>query len=156
MTNIQYQICNIQFPSEGSEQVVEAVLSKVTNQTKLAMIDTVTSPTGLRMPFEELWSEVFSLLKPQELFITRGAKGLCFGNSRKRSNLFRNIKKAKKLQTKLKLVNSIERGYVPYVLFLTQIQDIKYFKIAKDIDNEYYKNYLTAKKKVLNFWHMDV
>ena len=34
-----------------------------------------------RMPFEELWSEVFSLLKPQELFITRGAKGLCFGNS---------------------------------------------------------------------------
>ena len=51
----------------------------------------------------------------------------------------------------LKLVNSIERGYVPYVLFLTQIQDIKYFKIAKDIDNEYYKNYLTAKKKGVKF-----
>ena len=51
----------------------------------------------------------------------------------------------------LKLVNSIERGYVPYVLFLTQIQDIKYFKIAKDIDNEYYKNYLAAKKKGVKF-----
>ena len=28
---------------------------------------------------------------------------------------------------------------------------MKYFKIARDIDNEYYKNYLIAKKAGVNF-----
>ena len=28
---------------------------------------------------------------------------------------------------------------------------MEYFKIAKDIDNEYYKNYLIAKKAGVNF-----
>ena len=28
---------------------------------------------------------------------------------------------------------------------------MKYFKIAKDIDNEYYKNYITAKKVGVKF-----
>ena len=36
----------------------------------------------------------------------------------------------------VKLINSIKKGFKPYVLFLTQIEGIKYFKIAKDIDNE--------------------
>tara|TARA_B100001996_G_scaffold326508_1_gene272932 strand:+ start:200 stop:886 length:687 start_codon:yes stop_codon:yes gene_type:complete len=45
-----------------------------------------------------------------------------------------------------KLINSIEKGYKPYVLFLTQIEDINYFKIANDIDKDYYHNYLLAKK----------
>ena len=49
------------------------------------------------------------------------------------------------------LINSIKRGYKPYVLFLTQIQDINKFKIAKDIDNNYYENYLLAKKAGVNF-----
>ena len=49
------------------------------------------------------------------------------------------------------LINSIKKGYKRYVLFLTQIQDIKYFKIAKDIDENYYKNYLLAKKAGVNF-----
>ena len=49
------------------------------------------------------------------------------------------------------LVNSIKKGYKPYVLFLTQIQDINKFKIAKDIDAEYYKNYLKVKKDGVNF-----
>ena len=49
------------------------------------------------------------------------------------------------------LVNSIKKGYKPYVLFLTQIQGINNFKIAKDIDNEYYKNYLFAKKAGVKF-----
>ena len=49
------------------------------------------------------------------------------------------------------LVNSIKKGYTPFVLFLTQIQGIKDFKIAKDIDKEYYKNYLIAKKAGVNF-----
>ena len=37
------------------------------------------------------------------------------------------------------LINSIKKGYKPYVLFLTQIQGIEYFRIAKDIDKDYYK-----------------
>ena len=49
------------------------------------------------------------------------------------------------------LVNSIKKGYIPYVLFLTQIQGINNFKIAKDIDEEYYRNYLIAKKAGVNF-----
>ena len=49
------------------------------------------------------------------------------------------------------LINSIKKGYKPYVLFLTQIQGIEYFKIAKDIDYNYYENYLIAKKAGVNF-----
>ena len=50
-----------------------------------------------------------------------------------------------------KLVDSMKKNYDPYVLFLTQIQGIKYFKIAKDIDYEYYNNYLYAKKAGVKF-----
>jgi len=50
-----------------------------------------------------------------------------------------------------KLINSIKLGYKPYVLFLTQIQGINNFKIAKDIDKDYYNNYLLAKKTGVNF-----
>ena len=51
----------------------------------------------------------------------------------------------------LKLVKSLKNGFSPNVLFLTQIPDIKYFKIAKDIDENYYKNYLLAKKAGVKF-----
>jgi len=51
----------------------------------------------------------------------------------------------------IKLVDSIKKKYNPYVLFLTQIQDIDYFKIAKDIDYKYYENYLIAKNAGVNF-----
>ena len=51
----------------------------------------------------------------------------------------------------IKLINSIKKGFKPYVLFLTQIQGIEYFRIAKDIDYEYYQNYLKAKKAGVNF-----
>ena len=49
------------------------------------------------------------------------------------------------------LINSIKKGYIPYVLFLTQIQDIKNFRISKDIDANYYKDYIEAKKSGVNF-----
>ena len=49
------------------------------------------------------------------------------------------------------LVESIDKNYQPYVLFLTQIQGIKNFRIAKDIDNVYYQNYLKAKKAGVKF-----
>ena len=51
----------------------------------------------------------------------------------------------------IKLVDSIKKKYDPYVLFLTQIQGIEYFRIAKDIDCNYYENYLLAKKAGVNF-----
>ena len=51
----------------------------------------------------------------------------------------------------IKLVDSMKKKYDPYVLFLTQIQGIEYFKIAKDIDYNYYENYLLAKKAGVNF-----
>ena len=49
------------------------------------------------------------------------------------------------------LINSIKKGYKPYVLFLTQIQDINKFRIAKDIDANYYTNYIEAKNAGVNF-----
>ena len=49
------------------------------------------------------------------------------------------------------LINSIKKGYKPYVLFLTQIQDINKFKVAKDIDANYYKDYIEAKNAGVNF-----
>ena len=51
----------------------------------------------------------------------------------------------------IKLVDSMKKKYIPYVLFLTQIQGIDYFKVAKDIDYNYYENYLYAKKSGVNF-----
>ena len=51
----------------------------------------------------------------------------------------------------LTLIDAIKKGYKAYLLFLVQIQNMEYFKIAKDIDNEYYKNYLKAKKAGVNF-----
>jgi len=51
----------------------------------------------------------------------------------------------------LTLIDAIKKGYKTYLLFLVQIQNMENFKIASDIDNEYYKNYLTAKKAGVNF-----
>ena len=51
----------------------------------------------------------------------------------------------------LTLIDAIKKGYKTYLLFLVQIQKMEYFKIAKDIDPEYYKNYLLAKKAGINF-----
>ena len=51
----------------------------------------------------------------------------------------------------IRLVDSMKKKYDPYVLFLTQIQGIEYFRIAKDIDYNYYENYLLAKKAGVNF-----
>ena len=51
----------------------------------------------------------------------------------------------------LALIDAIKKGYKSYLIFLVQIQNMEYFKIAKDIDEEYYKNYLLAKKAGVNF-----
>jgi len=49
------------------------------------------------------------------------------------------------------LIDAIKEGYKSYLLFLVQIQNMEKFKIAKDVDAEYYKNYLIAKKAGVNF-----
>ena len=51
----------------------------------------------------------------------------------------------------IKLIESIKKGFKPYVLFLIQIENISKFRIAKDIDSDYYNNFLEAKKKSVNF-----
>ena len=51
----------------------------------------------------------------------------------------------------LTLIDAIKKGYKTYLLFLVQIQNMEKFKIAKDIDAEYYQNYLIAKKAGVNF-----
>ena len=51
----------------------------------------------------------------------------------------------------LTLIDAIKKGYKSYLLFLVQIQNMEKFKIAKDIDSEYYGNYLKAKKAGVNF-----
>ena len=49
------------------------------------------------------------------------------------------------------LIEAIKKGYKSYLLFLVQIQGVESFRIAKDIDNEYYQNYLIAKKAGVKF-----
>ena len=51
----------------------------------------------------------------------------------------------------LTLIDAIKKSYKTYLIFLVQIQNMKYFKIAKDIDGEYYNAYLKAKKAGVNF-----
>ena len=51
----------------------------------------------------------------------------------------------------IKLADSVKKKFKPFVLFLTQIEDINSFKIAKDIDENYFKNYLIAKKCGVKF-----
>ena len=51
----------------------------------------------------------------------------------------------------LTLIDAIKKSYKTYLIFLVQVQNMEYFKIAKDIDEEYYKNYLKAKKAGVNF-----
>ena len=49
------------------------------------------------------------------------------------------------------LMDAYKKGYECYVLFLVQIENCKHFRIAKDIDNEYYENYKLAKKSGVKF-----
>ena len=50
-----------------------------------------------------------------------------------------------------KLKESIKKGYKPYVLFLTQIQGINNFRIAKEIDHKYFEGYIEARKAGVKF-----
>ncbi len=47
-------VAAVPFPLDAAEQVVDAVLARVTPRTRLAVLDHVTSPTGLVFPIERL------------------------------------------------------------------------------------------------------
>jgi sugar fermentation stimulation protein A len=49
------------------------------------------------------------------------------------------------------LIEATKKGYKTYLLFLVQIQGVTGFKIAQDIDKEYYENYKLAKKAGVKF-----
>ena len=51
-------VVDIPFRVKSEEEVVDLIMDKVTGKTVLAMIDTVTSATGLRMPFEKLVRDI--------------------------------------------------------------------------------------------------
>lgn len=48
----------VPFPLASSDEVVDAVLSSVTNRTRIALIDHVTSPTGLVLPIDPIIDEL--------------------------------------------------------------------------------------------------
>lgn len=49
---------NIPVPIDSPEQVIGAVLDRVTSRTRIAMLDHITSPTALVFPIEELVREL--------------------------------------------------------------------------------------------------
>ena len=51
-------VAPLPFPLGSPDEVVEAVLAKVTPRTRLALLDHVTSPTGLVLPIERLIAEL--------------------------------------------------------------------------------------------------
>ena len=48
----------VPFPLRRPEQIIEAILERVTPRTRLALIDHVTSPTALVLPIERIVSEL--------------------------------------------------------------------------------------------------
>jgi isopenicillin-N epimerase len=51
-------VAPIPFPLAGAAQVVDALLERVTPRTRLALVDHITSPTGLVLPIEEIVREL--------------------------------------------------------------------------------------------------
>jgi isopenicillin-N epimerase len=54
----QVKVVALPFPPAGPDDIVERVLALAGPRTRLAMLDTVTSPTALRLPFERLTAEL--------------------------------------------------------------------------------------------------
>ena len=50
-------VVDLPFRCDSEEEIIEPLLAAISPKTVLVMIDTVTSPTGLRMPFEKLVDE---------------------------------------------------------------------------------------------------
>ena len=50
-------VVDLPFRCDSEEEIIEPMLAAISPKSVLVMIDTVTSPTGLRMPFEKLVDE---------------------------------------------------------------------------------------------------
>jgi isopenicillin-N epimerase len=70
-TGAEVVTVRIPFPLEGPDQVVSAVLDRVDSNTRLVLVDHVTSPTALILPIEEL----VAALEPSVPVLVDGAHG---------------------------------------------------------------------------------
>jgi isopenicillin-N epimerase len=57
-TGVRIVIAQVPFPLSGPDAVVEAVLAALTPRTRLALIDHITSPTGIVFPIERIVAEL--------------------------------------------------------------------------------------------------
>ena len=57
-TGAKVVVATVPFPLESSHQIVEAVIERVSPKTRLALLDHVTSKTGLIFPIQQLVSEL--------------------------------------------------------------------------------------------------
>ncbi|AFZ00580.1 aminotransferase class V-fold PLP-dependent enzyme [Calothrix sp. PCC 6303] len=53
-TGAKVVVADIPFPIESSQQITTAILSRVSSKTRLALIDHITSQTGLIFPIQEI------------------------------------------------------------------------------------------------------
>ncbi len=51
-------VSDVPLPQQGAEELVEAVLAKTTDKTRLVIVDHIASPTGLVFPVERLVKEI--------------------------------------------------------------------------------------------------
>ncbi|MBM3405164.1 MAG: aminotransferase class V-fold PLP-dependent enzyme [Bacteroidetes bacterium] len=57
-TGVRIVIADLDFPVEGPERIIQAIMAKVSSRTRLALIDHITSPTGIILPVEEIINQL--------------------------------------------------------------------------------------------------
>lgn len=70
-TGARVVVADVPYPLHSPSQVTETVLAAVTPQTRLVLLDHISSPTGLIFPIEE----IVSALEPEVPVVVDGAHG---------------------------------------------------------------------------------